>query len=169
MTEPKLWSERDFGECCYALSGVGPDTMVCAAPCVGSYCGAHWSELAALARGRPKVSKPRRRRLAVTKKSKPKAKPAPKPAPEPRVGPTMQEVRAQVAARHGLTVEEITAGGPGRRFAPARHEACWEIRRLGKSYPQVAAAVGLKDHTSAIHGVRAHEKRVGSKTSEAAG
>jgi hypothetical protein len=30
MTQPKLWSERDFDECCYPVSGKGRKTMVCA-------------------------------------------------------------------------------------------------------------------------------------------
>lgn len=156
MTEPKLWSERDFDECCYAVSGFNELTMVCAEPCRGSYCLAHYAEMR---RPQRRKATPRARVKVIKKAPKPKA-PKPQPPPAPPSGPTIQEVRALVAARHGLMVEHILAGGPSPRFVRARHEACWEIRRLGKSYTQVAAAVGLKDHTSAINACRRHEARL---------
>jgi len=67
---------------------------------------------------------------------------------------------AEAARDHGLSREDLLNGGRQRRFAWARHDAAWrlaQVRRAdGKrvwSYSQIAAAVGLKDHSSAMHGV----------------
>lgn len=40
-TPGKPWSEREFGECCYAIGGWGAGTLVCAAASEGAYCPAH--------------------------------------------------------------------------------------------------------------------------------
>lgn len=41
----KLWSERDFDECCYPLDGLGRATIVCGWPASGAYCPAHREQM----------------------------------------------------------------------------------------------------------------------------
>jgi chromosomal replication initiation ATPase DnaA len=70
---------------------------------------------------------------------------------------------AEVAERHGVTVEALIGE---RRFVGlvvARHEAMYEIAKQnhGFSYPSIGKVFGGRDHTSVLHGVRRHCKRIG--------
>jgi chromosomal replication initiator protein len=65
----------------------------------------------------------------------------------------------EVAAAHGVTVEQLVGHSRRPRFVRPRHEAMWRVRQLGRfSLPQVAGWFGMKDHTSALHGCRRHEE-----------
>jgi chromosomal replication initiator protein len=67
----------------------------------------------------------------------------------------------EVARKHGLTVEQLLAPVRSRYIAHARQEAMWEMRqRTILSFPEIARRCGLKDHTTAIYGVRSHEARI---------
>lgn len=74
--------------------------------------------------------------------------------------PTMREIASEVAHRHGLTLEDLK--GPSRRqeISQPRQEAmalmCAERRW---SLPQIGRFFGGRDHTTVIHGVRAHQRR----------
>lgn len=78
------------------------------------------------------------------------------PAPKP----TMRELAEEVAHRHGLTLEDLK--GPSRRqeISQPRQEAmaliCAERRW---SLPQIGRFFGGRDHTTVLHGARAHERR----------
>lgn len=73
---------------------------------------------------------------------------------------TPRQIIERVARRHGLTFEEITQPST-RSTARSRQEAMWELRRHTRlSLPQIARQVGVKDHTTVLHGIRAHGKRV---------
>jgi len=65
------------------------------------------------------------------------------------------EVRV-MANRVGVSVEILRRGD--RASATERHLILWALRQLGYSYPAAARAVGLTNHTSAIHGVRRVER-----------
>jgi chromosomal replication initiation ATPase DnaA len=59
----------------------------------------------------------------------------------------------------GLSYRQVMAR---RRLGPlveARHMAMLALRRAGWSYPQIAAGLDLKDHTTCLHGVREALKR----------
>lgn len=67
-----------------------------------------------------------------------------------------------VAKRHGLRVEQLSAPTRVRPIAWARQEAMYLIYALtGLSMPQIAARVGLKDHSTVHFGVRAVQARHG--------
>ena len=72
---------------------------------------------------------------------------------------------AEVAAAHGLTSAEMMGGQPGssaRRFAWPRQEAMVRLRdETFLSTPQIARAVGLKDHSTVLAAFRSYAKRVG--------
>jgi len=74
--------------------------------------------------------------------------------------PTMRSITADVAKRHGLTVEDLR--GPERRQAAvrARHEAMAIIRAQGRfSLPQIGKFFN-RDHTTVIHALRRVEERM---------
>jgi chromosomal replication initiation ATPase DnaA len=58
----------------------------------------------------------------------------------------------RIAAYLDLSAEQLRNGR--RCSSTERHLAVWALRQLGYSYPAAARAVGLANHTSAIHGVR---------------
>lgn len=72
-----------------------------------------------------------------------------------------QPVIAAVAARHGISPWRLNRGR-GLASSAIRFEAAWECRQLEPpvSYPVIAAALGMRNHTSALHGVRRHAARL---------
>jgi hypothetical protein len=148
-TQPKLWSERDFDECCYVVSGLSNLSMVCATPCRGSYCVTH------------------RRQMDVALGLKPKRVRRPKPVRVARAQRVFVPVHVfqsaaanriieKVAKRYGVTGVFLKAARASKTFAPARREAVFELRNQGRPWMQVAAAMGLTDHTSAMQAYRKH-------------
>lgn len=163
MAEPKLWSERDFDECCFAVSGVGNETMVCAEPCRGSYCKLHRGqmvmEIAEAEQLRRDRERLRARRAHLRRELRAAAALAaaqPKSPPPP----SLQAIIADVAARHRVSVEELRGPSRHRYLIIPRQEFFYEAHRHGKSYPQAAAFCGGRDHTTALHGKRRHEARL---------
>lgn len=85
---------------------------------------------------------------------------------QPLSGPCMREIIAFVAAKHGLTPSDLI--GPNRRPAVcrARQEAMYWCRAQEApnggarwTLPKIAATLG-RDHTTVLHGVRAHKARM---------
>jgi hypothetical protein len=70
-----------------------------------------------------------------------------------------------VALRHNLTPETVRASRSRmRHIIHARQEAAWIVRtKLEWSYPSIAAFFGWSDHTSAMHAVAAHARRMGAR------
>lgn len=67
----------------------------------------------------------------------------------------------QVAERHGITVEELLGPCRARRFAWPRQEAAYRLRtETPLSFAQIGERLGGRDHTTIIHAIRAHERRV---------
>lgn len=74
---------------------------------------------------------------------------------------TAKEIISEVAHRRKLSVNEMLSPSRKHCIAHARQEAMWEIHtRLGRSLPWIAQALHLKDHTTVLHGIRAHERRL---------
>lgn len=75
------------------------------------------------------------------------------------------QVIRDVADLHGVTVREIKGGSRRRDIVIARHAAIWVLLNLHPTMTckQVAAAVGLADHTSAIYAVRKIERRIATE------
>ncbi len=72
----------------------------------------------------------------------------------------MRAIVSELAAAHGVPEVAIMTGRRPANVA-IRQEACWRARHeLGQSWGQIGRFFG-KDHTTAIHAVRAHEKRRG--------
>jgi hypothetical protein len=80
--------------------------------------------------------------------------------PPPVNGKTVKQILCEVVAKHGIKMWELQSP---RRAAPvvaARQEACYRLRvekRL--SLPEIGRKLGGRDHTTVLHGCRAHAKR----------
>ena len=86
----------------------------------------------------------------------------------PRPATTMKTILAEAAADHGLRPSDITGDRRFIHHVRARQDFMWRARQVkwldGKprySLPQIGQFLGV-DHTTVIHGVRAHEKRMGA-------
>lgn len=78
---------------------------------------------------------------------------------------SMRSILDEVAAKYGLTVEQLRSHGqPGDRdwyVAHPRQEAMWMMwQQEHLSLPRIGRFLGGRDHTTILHGCRAHEKRM---------
>lgn len=68
---------------------------------------------------------------------------------------------AEVAQKHGVSYDELISDRRQKRMIAPRFEAYWRCaRETPASYPQIGRAFGNRDHTTILHGVRRHEKRL---------
>ena len=72
---------------------------------------------------------------------------------------TMHQIILDVAAAHDLKPTDIT--GRNRAFAIShpRQEAMARMRAAGFSTTQIGRVLGRRDHTTIVHGARAHHAR----------
>lgn len=81
-------------------------------------------------------------------------------SPPPAI--TRKSIIADVARRRRLSVEDLTGPGRWRDLAWARQEAMWLMKRTGKwSLSQIGGALGGRDHSTVIFGIRRHAERNG--------
>lgn len=72
-----------------------------------------------------------------------------------------RRVVAAVAQAYGVRLDDLLGPGRYQPLARIRHEAMWRLIRLhGLSWSSAGRALGDRDHTTIIHGVRAHERRM---------
>lgn len=84
------------------------------------------------------------------------------PAPPPH--PRMAQIVSEVAAKHGLTVAELKGPGRAQRVSKPRQEAMHQMHSLKRwSLSQIGGALGGRDHTTVLHGVRQHAKRLAAQ------
>lgn len=75
--------------------------------------------------------------------------------------PSLRYILDEVCRRHRMTADEIRFRCRKRRTVAARHEFIWLARTCtDKSFPVIAAYVGLNDHTTAVHGFHKTDARV---------
>lgn len=75
---------------------------------------------------------------------------------------TAARIIVDVAARHGIAVEDLKGSNRARKYSNPRQEAYYELRlHLNWSLPRIGRYVGGRDHRSALHGIRKHAKREG--------
>ena len=72
----------------------------------------------------------------------------------------MAEILAEVAARHCLPIAALTGRRMTRDVAWARQEAMWEMRTRTRHSTVVIGNLFNRDHTTVMHGVKAHEARI---------
>lgn len=68
---------------------------------------------------------------------------------------------AEVAAKYGLTLDELRGPSHRPREAHPRQEAMFRLRQeTTLSYPEIARRLGRTDHSTAMHACRAHLARM---------
>jgi len=77
--------------------------------------------------------------------------PEPQEPPEPR-RPTLHQIMGEVAAKNGLTLNDMKCAGRHPVIIIARREYCYRamVETLC-SLPMIAHAMGGRDHTTALH------------------
>ena len=70
-----------------------------------------------------------------------------------------------VCRRYGITRADIYGRSHSRKYAHPRQEVMWLARQAGLSFPQIGKALG-RDHTSVLHGIRAHEARLNGRVDQ---
>lgn len=74
---------------------------------------------------------------------------------------TMREIIAEVALKHHISVTEMLSYRRSRYIVFARHEAIWRCKKeTTNSLPAIGRAFGGFDHTTILHAIRQHEKRM---------
>lgn len=71
----------------------------------------------------------------------------------------ISDIRDEVCMRRGVSLSEIMSRNRVHRIAHARQEVMWLAREAGKSTVEIGRFFGF-DHTTVLHGCRAHERRM---------
>ena len=72
-----------------------------------------------------------------------------------------RKLAISVATKHGISFSDLVSHRREKTLVRARHEAMWRLRRNTRlSLPQIAKILGKRDHTTIMHGIRQHEKRL---------
>lgn len=84
-----------------------------------------------------------------------------------RIGRTMAQIVADVAFERDVSEGDLIGPSRARWISHPRQEAMWrcyeEHRANGLrvySLPSIGRFFGGRDHTTVLHGIRAHEKRI---------
>lgn len=72
--------------------------------------------------------------------------------------PTRREIALEVAARHGLTIEELAGPEVHYRFAHPRQEAMWRMAQHGYNRGEIGRTLNRTTWT-VQHGCQAHAAR----------
>lgn len=78
-----------------------------------------------------------------------------------RAKPTMKDIAAAVAEQHLLPLTEMMSPSRRANISRARHNA-FAVMYATKRYSlnQIGGFFGGKDHTTVLHGIRQHRKRI---------
>lgn len=77
--------------------------------------------------------------------------------------PKWKTIQREVCEKHQITLSELIGPDRKRMFAWPRQEAMWRCRtETNMSHGEIGRRFGDRDHTTVIHGVRAHAKRTGA-------
>lgn len=79
----------------------------------------------------------------------------------------VKRIQREVARKHQLKPNDIIVFARNKRLVEARQEAMFRCAdETILSYPKIGALFGDRDHTTIIHGVRAHAVRIGLPVEE---
>jgi chromosomal replication initiation ATPase DnaA len=71
-----------------------------------------------------------------------------------------RRIATEIARQHGFTFRQMISPRRCQTLALARQHAMWELdRRTSLSLPQIGKLLGGRDHTTVLHGIRAHAAR----------
>jgi hypothetical protein len=78
--------------------------------------------------------------------------------------PSWKRIVREVSKKHGVAIVDILSTRRSQPFVNARYEAMYRMRHeTNMSFPQIGRRLGGRDHTTVLHGVREHAKRVGGQ------
>ena len=81
---------------------------------------------------------------------------------------TMREIAEQVARQHGLSLAHLVGPQRAQRYSRPRQEAMWRMCEAGRwSLPRIGMFFD-RDHTTILHGRRAHQARLDAAAKVAA-
>lgn len=91
------------------------------------------------------------------------APPAAAPDPSPHDwGPDIKRIIREVSAVTGVSMLDLVSDRRSKWISPARHAAMYEARmKTGASLRRIGNAIGGRDYSTVIYGIRAHCKRTG--------
>lgn len=119
--------------------------------------------------GGPKPKELRLSRPAVRVQQVRQQWPVPAVAPPPPVAveklpefhTAADRIIAEVADKHGLTVSEVKATRRKAKIVDARYECFYRLsKETEMSLPMLGRKMGGYDHTTVLHGIRTHERRM---------
>ena len=72
-----------------------------------------------------------------------------------------RQILREVSAKYGVSIVDLCSKRRPMLLVTARHEACYRLySETTWSYPRIGAFLGGRDHTTIMHGVREHKKRM---------
>ena len=75
--------------------------------------------------------------------------------------PTAAHLAQRIAAIRGVSLADLRSPSRQRAVAWPRQELMWALRcTAGWSLPRIGRYLGGRDHTTVLHGIRAHAKRM---------
>jgi hypothetical protein len=75
--------------------------------------------------------------------------------------PLWKQIARQVAAKHKVSVKDLVSPRRDRPSVLARHEAFWRCKKeTTMSLPLIGRRFGGRDHTTVLHGIKAHARRM---------
>jgi len=82
---------------------------------------------------------------------------------------TVANILQEVAEDYGLTIAALKGQNRSRHITKPRQEAYYRafVECPHVSYPEIARRIGGRDHTTILHGVRAHCQRIGKPYADA--
>lgn len=74
-----------------------------------------------------------------------------------------QDIIQRVAGEHGIRPQDIKGQDRRRSIAWPRQRAMFELHATGLSLGTIGRILGHRHHTTVLHGLRAHQRRVGAE------
>jgi chromosomal replication initiation ATPase DnaA len=72
-----------------------------------------------------------------------------------------KRILEETAEKHSIRVADLTGPYRHREFSWPRQEAMWRMQRETRmSMPAIGRRLGGRDHTTVLHGIRQHQKRL---------
>jgi chromosomal replication initiator protein len=83
------------------------------------------------------------------------------PAPEAEKKITLKEIISEVCEKRGVSKNAIISARRNVDLVLARQEVMWRAREeTTLSLPQIGRALGNRDHTTVLHGMRRYQGRI---------
>ena len=104
-------------------------------------------------------------KFVEVKKVQEKPKPVVIQFTEPTFINPSDKIIYRIAEKHCISVADIKGTSRKQYIVLARQEAAWRLRDERKlTLNQIGSLLGHKDHTTILHAIKSHEKRLAERT-----